>query len=174
MQPVGEPSVEEILASIKRVIARDAHAPFPRPGNAARDDAADHAAADDAVEPADADEAEEMLELSDQAPAADDAAATYDTPAPYDTGAPDHPDAARDTLTGAATQAAMRGSLADLALIARLAAPAADTARPAAALEDTVRDLLRPLLAEWLDTHLPAIVERLVREEIVRIAGARG
>ncbi|WP_408612118.1 PopZ family protein [Candidatus Liberibacter brunswickensis] len=31
-------------------------------------------------------------------------------------------------------------------------------------------DLLRPMLREWLDDNLPGIVERLVREEIERIA----
>ena len=41
-------------------------------------------------------------------------------------------------------------------------------------LEDIVRDTLRPLLQSWLDDHLPAIVERLVREEIARVAGTAG
>ena len=36
------------------------------------------------------------------------------------------------------------------------------------ALEDVVRDLLRPVLQTWLDEHLPEIVERLVRAEIAR------
>ena len=33
-----------------------------------------------------------------------------------------------------------------------------------------VREMLRPLLKQWLDDHLPGIVERLVRAEIQRIA----
>jgi uncharacterized protein len=41
-------------------------------------------------------------------------------------------------------------------------------------LEDIVRDLLRPLLQTWLDEHLPGIVERLVREEIARVVGEAG
>ncbi len=36
-------------------------------------------------------------------------------------------------------------------------------------LEDIVRDILRPLLQTWLDEHLPDIVERLVRDEIARV-----
>jgi uncharacterized protein len=36
-------------------------------------------------------------------------------------------------------------------------------------LEDIVRDTLRPLLQAWLDEHLPAMVERLVLEEIQRL-----
>ena len=41
-------------------------------------------------------------------------------------------------------------------------------------LEDMVRDMLRPLLESWLNQHLPAVVERLVREEIARVAGEAG
>jgi uncharacterized protein len=40
---------------------------------------------------------------------------------------------------------------------------------PDRTLEDIVRDLLRPLLQTWLDEHLPDIVERLVRDEIARV-----
>lgn len=36
-------------------------------------------------------------------------------------------------------------------------------------VEDLVRELLRPMLKEWLDANLPGIVERLVRQEIERI-----
>jgi len=36
-------------------------------------------------------------------------------------------------------------------------------------LEDLVRDEMRPLLKEWLDTHLPPMVERLVRAELERL-----
>ena len=38
-------------------------------------------------------------------------------------------------------------------------------------LEDMVRAELRPLLKEWLDTYLPPMVERLVRTEIERVVG---
>jgi uncharacterized protein len=41
-------------------------------------------------------------------------------------------------------------------------------------LEEIVREMLRPLLQAWLDSHLPGIVERLVREEIARVAGEAG
>ena len=37
-------------------------------------------------------------------------------------------------------------------------------------LEDLVREMLRPMLRTWLDTNLPPLVERLVREEIERVA----
>ena len=37
-------------------------------------------------------------------------------------------------------------------------------------MDDTVRDLLRPMLKQWLDDNLPTLVERLVRAEIERVA----
>ncbi len=37
-------------------------------------------------------------------------------------------------------------------------------------LEDLVQELLRPMLQGWLDENLPPLVERLVREEIERVA----
>ena len=37
-------------------------------------------------------------------------------------------------------------------------------------LQDMTRDMLQPLLKEWLDENLPTLVEKLVREEIERVA----
>ncbi|WP_370196460.1 PopZ family protein [Aurantimonas sp.] len=37
-------------------------------------------------------------------------------------------------------------------------------------MDETVRQMLRPMLQEWLDDNLPRLVERLVREEIERVA----
>ena len=37
-------------------------------------------------------------------------------------------------------------------------------------LEDMTRELLRGMLKQWLDDNLPSLVERLVREEIERVA----
>ncbi|WP_126665487.1 DUF2497 domain-containing protein [Croceibacterium ferulae] len=148
MQLGNEASVEDILASIKRVIARDgpvAPAPpvpplvTPRP---VRDP--------DPVEPADAEEAGEVLAL------AEDATGTGSGSA----------DAV--PLTSSTTDDALRASFTQLTAIAGLAQ---DGGAP---LDEVVERTLRPLLAQWLDAHLPALVERLVREEIARIAGPRG
>jgi len=40
-------------------------------------------------------------------------------------------------------------------------------------LEDLVKDMLRPMLKSWLDTNLPPLVERLVRDEIERVSRGR-
>jgi uncharacterized protein len=37
-------------------------------------------------------------------------------------------------------------------------------------IEDMTHELLRSMLRDWLDHHLPSMVERLVREEIERVA----
>ncbi len=37
-------------------------------------------------------------------------------------------------------------------------------------IEDMTQDLLRGMLRSWLDAHLPSLVEKLVREEIDRVA----
>ena len=41
-------------------------------------------------------------------------------------------------------------------------------------LEDLVKEMLRPMLQHWLDNNLPTLVERLVRQQIERVARGRG
>ncbi len=41
-------------------------------------------------------------------------------------------------------------------------------------IEDIVREEIRPLLKAWLDTHLPSLVERVVRTEIERVIDRSG
>ena len=40
-------------------------------------------------------------------------------------------------------------------------------------LEDLVKEMLRPMLKNWLDDNLPSLVERLVRAEIERVTRGR-
>ncbi|HEY2179766.1 MAG TPA: DUF2497 domain-containing protein [Caulobacteraceae bacterium] len=44
---------------------------------------------------------------------------------------------------------------------------------PGRSLEDVVRELLRPILKEWLESHLPEIVREHVEEEVARISRGR-
>ena len=46
--------------------------------------------------------------------------------------------------------------------------------RSGPSIEDVVREELRPMLKEWLDAHLPATVERMVRAEIERVIARQG
>jgi cell pole-organizing protein PopZ len=43
-------------------------------------------------------------------------------------------------------------------------------ARSKKSLDEMAEDMLRPMLQDWLDNNLPLLVERLVREEIERVA----
>ena len=68
----------------------------------------------------------------------------------------------------------MRESLAALDMLAEPGAPPQIVRSGETSLEGLVRDLLRPMLAQWLETNLPAIVDRMVQAEIARIAGKKG
>lgn len=41
-------------------------------------------------------------------------------------------------------------------------------------VEALVREMLKPMMKEWLDAHLPAIVERIVEAEIQRVSRLHG
>ena len=41
-------------------------------------------------------------------------------------------------------------------------------------LEDIVTQMMKPMLAAWLDEHLPEIVERVVQQEVERAARGGG
>jgi uncharacterized protein len=53
--------------------------------------------------------------------------------------------------------------------IQSLARQAAAPVVPGRSMEEVVVDALRPVLRTWLDDHLPGIVERLVKAEIERV-----
>ena len=146
-----QPSVEDILASIKQVIARDS-----RDAAAAR-----FAGPERRPEPVDEDEAEDILELSSEAEIEDreeDVA-----PAPL----------ADSGLVNEQARANMRESLAALAMLAEPGAKPQIVRSGETSLEGLVREMLRPMLAEWLDRNLPTMVEQLVQAEIARIAGKK-
>ena len=59
-------------------------------------------------------------------------------------------------------------------MISSFGALSANLALRSAELADgLVREMLRPMLKQWLDDNLPAMVERLVRAEIQRVARGR-
>jgi cell pole-organizing protein PopZ len=68
------------------------------------------------------------------------------------------------------TKAAIRGSIDKLgaAGIGVVASPGLGNAN--LTIETMVREMLRPILKEWLDENLPAVVERMVEKEISRVA----
>jgi hypothetical protein len=133
-----DPSMEEILASIKRVIRDDARPPVQ-------------------ARPARKGLRAEPAALQQQPPSAEEDVLELDDPVDQDNG-----------LISDDAAAASRQSLAALSAM-RAAPPPAD----GGALDAVVRDMLRPILKDWLDQHLPQIVEDLVTREIARITGRK-
>lgn len=81
--------------------------------------------------------------------------------------------AAAETLV-APEAAAMAASSVGALMRTLLAERTAVVHRGGPSIEDVVREEIRPLLKQWLDTHLPPLVERLVRTEIERVVGRIG
>jgi cell pole-organizing protein PopZ len=156
-----DPSMEDILASIRRILDDEAPASASPP-----------VAGDD------------VLDLTETMLAPEDAPAKVPPPEPPPVATAPPPPAgepqpvapvAESALIGAAAASAAAASLA--ALRAATGAAAAAPARPETlvgyanlTLEQMVREEIRPLLKAWLDENLPPLVERLVKAELDRIA----
>ncbi len=80
---------------------------------------------------------------------------------------------ASNEITGEATVTAMRENFAALAMLAQPGRQPQIVRSGETSLEGMVREMLRPMLARWLDENLPAMVEDLVKAEIARIAGKK-
>jgi cell pole-organizing protein PopZ len=158
MRHEGEPSVEEILESIKKVIARDNRE--AQQAERRQRESAGMMLTPGKPTDVDGDELDEdeVLELGEAGELVE----------------PPQPRRVDEGLTNANAAQAMRESLAALALMAEPSAPPQIVRSGETSLEGLVRDMLRPMLAEWLDRNLPEIVERLVKAEIARIAGKKG
>jgi len=85
-------------------------------------------------------------------------------------------DPGRDRIVSAATSGAAAAAFAQLGVLPLERRREGELSLGGAerTLEEIVREMLRPLLQTWLDDHLPGIVERLVREEIARVVGEAG
>ncbi|MBV8776712.1 MAG: DUF2497 domain-containing protein [Alphaproteobacteria bacterium] len=155
-----EPSMEEILASIRRILAED-EAPVTLPPARSRI----------------AGGGGDILDLTE---ALDDDGSVRHIPpfaatrtAPAAPVLPDgrvEPAPPRPEPPPAAGLVSDAASEAVAASFARLAA-AQERNGGDARLDGLVRETLRPLLQAWLDEHLPPLVERLVRAEIGRVVG---
>ncbi|HXQ52707.1 MAG TPA: DUF2497 domain-containing protein [Stellaceae bacterium] len=174
--------MEEILASIRRIISEDNEA--PEAGAAAADG-----------KPAGAPEAAAAAELAAQAartaPAADDDVLELTEVVGEDDPVANSPEAAEPVHPEPEPEPQHAHADSDAAEAARLLSSTSAAASVAAlsqlvnrprdrsgelplgnaerTLEDLVRELIRPLLKSWMDDNLPQLVERLVRDEITRL-----
>lgn len=181
--------MEEILASIRRIISEDdappdegtQAAPAPAPAVAAEavaEPEAAPAAEEPALESAPAptpepeseavalEPEEEELELTEKVETLGDLDVfSREAPAAQDA-APSQASAPAEPLVSAAAATAAASAFG--ALSAAIAMPRSDRT-----LEDVVRELLRPMLQAWLDQNLPGIVQQAVEAEVDRIARGR-
>jgi len=144
--------MEEILASIRRIISEEEQpASEPVLDLTQHEPPAEALAAEDDI----------VFEAVEQVVAAA-------APAPTPTAAPavraEAPAAPEPTILAPPTTHAAAGSLAKLAGSLRIADTSGQT------VEGVVRELLKPMLKDWLDKNLPAIVESRVEAELERIA----
>jgi uncharacterized protein len=174
----AEPSMEEILASIRRIISEDsADAGKGQPAAAAAAPAAPAPPAPPQPAPVAAPSAPapEVLELTEMV--GDDGKVTEiveEKPSapPPSSAAPVADDGDRLVSRHAASAAA--GALAGLHAASRksdfgeMRSPVG-LGNGGMTLEDIVRTEMRPILKAWLDENLPPLVERLVQREIKRI-----
>lgn len=143
-----EPSIEEILASIRQIISDDDEpaAPAPPPPEPEEDE-------DDVLELTEVVEEEKEvilpppprkveLDLKDADPEPDNS----------------------DILTDQAANAALAGFM-------RLSrdTPLART-HDGITLEEIVRELMKPMLRDWLDRNLPSLIEKVVEKELDKLA----
>jgi cell pole-organizing protein PopZ len=149
----ADPSMEDILASIRRILSDD-------------EVAAANAGAGPATGPASRAEDDNVFVLDNSmmigAPSA--------PPEPPPITHPEPPPAHDAHLLGAESEAAAAASVGTL-LRTLTAERTTEIHRGGPTIEDLVREGIRPLLKSWLDVHLPPLVERTVRQEIERIVG---
>lgn len=200
----SEPTMEEILASIRRIIDEDEQpaeeaaaedapaaeaAPEPAPEAEAEDDVleltdkveepqngTEPLAVEDDLMIVDREEDEEPVEAPEPDPVAEapmpepepepepEPVAAAPNPAP--TPAPE-PQVDEDALLDQTAASAAAGAFSALNENLRIGSGEGTT------LETIVRELMRPMLKEWLDTNLPRIVEEKVEAEIARVSRRR-
>lgn len=191
--------MEEILASIRRIISEDEApaetaaetTPASEPEAAAVVEASSEAVVEAPVEiavPAEAAAEEDVLELTDRYEATASASIgdldvleTADEPFPEDSNQPqaEQPAAtapAYDSLVGDSAAASAASAFAGLAASFKKPEPAPVTPTndlpfvSGNTVEAMVAEMLRPLLKDWLDANLPGIVQAAVQKEVERIA----
>ncbi len=135
----AEPSIDEILSSIRKVIAEDDVL------DNQRDEAAFDTLSSDSSAPKEENaetDSDDILELT----------------------SPDE-----ENLVNQETAQGLRQSLSTLAALSQPSPRPQIVRTGETSLESLVTEMLRPMMKEWLDQNLPTLVESMVEREIKRI-----
>jgi uncharacterized protein len=138
--------MEEILSSIKKIIADDDRA---KAGSARRPGKAAAAAKPAAIEAFDDDHVLELTQTEDEPVAVNEDA--------------------ESSLLDTQKAQSLRHSFSTLQTLADPGVPPQIVRSGETSLEGLVRDMLKPMLKDWLDENLPNLVESMVEREIARI-----
>lgn len=185
-----DPSIEEILASIRQIIsddddekaeevdaAEEEPAPEPEPTPEPEPEPepipepepeveSEEAAQDDIDSMFDETPEEDVLDLTEELEADSGEEVDIDLVEPeVKTPVAEEPEVeGGDIFTENASTAALEGfsTLAQNIALSRV---------EGVTLEDIVKELLKPMLRSWIDENLPPIIENLVQEELSKIAG---
>jgi len=169
-QAGADPSMEDILASIRRILSEDVPQPAPD-GPIPEETPSDVLVLDASMMVA---EPPQPAPVQAQAPVPPRPAATPEPPAePYRPPAVTPPPHAADTDESLVAPEVMQAAASSVSsLMRRLTAERSTLVRSGGpTIEDMVREELRPMLKQWLDANLSPLVERLVKAEIERVIG---
>ncbi|HEX9904719.1 MAG TPA: DUF2497 domain-containing protein [Propylenella sp.] len=179
-----EPSMEEILASIRQIISEDGESPAAiqagseQPAVGEEEPAPEVTAERFAPEAASEDEGDQFAgdymkpkssfgaatSTHGEAEPFEDAVYRRQFPSQSDAGAA-QTGRGGGAIISEESDAVISGAFGALAHTI--------LAQNARTLEDLVAEMLKPMLKEWLDDNLPPLVERLVQEEIQRVSRGR-
>jgi len=189
--PQQEPSMEEILASIRRIISEDDEPGAnseETPVEAASEDVLELTEVAEELEPAPIEEeveeepAEEIVEeeisideVLEEVPQEEELELRETEieivePPPAAAPAPVPSPPTESGLLAAETAAAAAGTLSGLVAAVDRAHGGSVLGDGNRTIEDLVKEIIRPMVKDWLDENLPALTERLVRREIERLA----
>lgn len=178
--------MEEILASIRRIISDDPAAAAPADAPAPAVPAPVEAPADVMMPTPAVSAPDDVMDLTPDMrvdapppepaytpppePAYTPAAQTYAEPEPMSAmNYSSEPVAPSEPLMSPRTEAMAAAALGNLTGLLSSSTKVENNS-----LEAIVREMLRPMLRDWMDRNLPTLVERLVEQEIERLARRRG
>ncbi|WP_417520070.1 DUF2497 domain-containing protein [Minwuia sp.] len=206
----SEPTMEEILSSIRRIISEDEDVPqnepeekaapepesvdeilepepeasaAPEPEQEPEQEADPEPEPEPEPEPLPEPEDDDVLELDQlieddgsvtdlSGGEGDDDFALEDIPEPAPAYQPEPAPMPAMDMNRLISDHAAADASASLAALAQTVSAQRDISVPThRTLEDITKELLRPMLKDWLDTNLPAIVQRIVEREIAKLAG---
>ncbi|MEI9987081.1 MAG: DUF2497 domain-containing protein [Aliidongia sp.] len=156
-----EPSMEEILASIRRIIAEDSDtgkAPIQEPDLLPVEE-------EDVLELTEVVADEPPPVMRDPVPEPE----PYRPPPPRPRRVEPQIEVEEEHIVSASPAAASSAAFAEItSKLRERRSSEVFLGNGAVTLEEIVRELLKPMLRDWLDDNLPSLVERLVHEEIKR------